>query len=216
MSRYSAGHSVAIEEVAKRLPGNTTRTVLRWMADAVEAGLVERVGSARATRYTLPVAVAHAERLLGPIGPTKNLPLPIEVVEVAQASLLVIISPPPVVVEITPSTSPTVRVSAVERAPVLTVGPSPTRPPAAPPWLSRVVAPDEHPDELLALRFFMDGPHAQRVGLEACWAQEVTSPLVLKLHRVAVDEAQRRGQAPPPLELVAGHTSSWFAVAVAG
>ena len=188
------------------------------MADAVEAGLVERVGSARATRYCLPVAVAQAER-------SNSQTFDHSLVEVAQAVEPKVRidphfqgepTPLPVVVEIAPHKPPTVRVAGVERAPVLTVGPPPTRAPAAPPWLSRVVAPDKHPDELLALRCLMDGPFAQRVGPETCWAQEVTSPLVLKLHRVAVDEAQRRGQAPPPVELVAGHTSSWFAVAVAG
>jgi hypothetical protein len=221
-ARYFAGHSVALDEVAKRLPGVSQRSVQVWLSDAVEAGLVERVGSARATRYTLPVAVAQAEPLEVKKFSRLNL-LTVErpAVEVAKSvsqltDLPVEPTLPPVVVEIAPSTSPTVRVATVERAPVLTVGPSPTRAPAAPPWLSRVVAPDEHPDELLALRFLMDGPFAQRVGLETCWAQEVTSPLVLKLHRVAVDEAKRRGQAPPPVELVAGHTASWFAVSVAG
>jgi len=197
--------AVGLEQIEKRLSGVCLRTARRWIAEAVDAGLVVRTGSARATRYSLASSLGHVapapavERIEAP----RPLPAPA----------------PAVVVRLTPATPPVVVVEQ-PRAPMsfARLAPPPVveeRPPA-PDWLRVAVSPERHPDELLCLRFFMAGPYASSLGLDRAWASDVTPGLVLKLHNAASTEAKRRGQPPPPVDIVAGHTSAWFAVAAAG
>lgn len=181
-ARFSPGGSVPLEELEKRLPGVSSRSLQVWLREAIDAGLVVRTGAARATRYALAA-----------VGP----------------------APAPAVVAVTvaPPSSPTVDVEPVRPLVAYTV---PEKPAPAPDWLRQAVAPERHPDEILRLKFLLAGPYAKSVGQANVWAAEVTPSLVPKLHTVSSIEAKRRGQPPPPIDVVARHTSAWFAVAAAG
>jgi len=220
------GAWVQLEEVEKRLPGVPRRTVLRWMADAVDAGLVARSGSARATRYALPgiaPAVVEAPASSPPrerkVATPAPAPLSLARVEPPRPAVVEVARPAapppppaPVVVTLSPSRSPVVE-PARPAAPPPRPTPRPavvaeTQPPAD--WLERVLAPDRHPDERLVLEFYLSGPHARSIGIPAAWEQE-TPPLVMKLHKLATTEAKRHGHPPPPVEVVARHTVAWYA-----
>ena len=210
---------VPLEDVEKRLPGVPRRTVLRWMADAIDAGLVLRLGAARATRYALaPPATA--------------------VVSISTAPMIEAPKPEPVVVRLDPPAPQApaarapmsmARIEIPKPAAVVPVPPPPPPPRPTPPppvvaeqpaeeWLERVLSPERYPSERFELECYLSGPHATRIGFPIAWAEE-TKPLVLKLHRVATAEARRQGQPPPPVDLVARHTVAWYAAtlsAVAG
>jgi hypothetical protein len=218
-ARYSSGGGVGLADVAERLPGVSPRSVQVWLSEAVDAGVVVRTGAARATRYLLAPVVE--EQVAYPAVATKSTqpqkPAPTEKPGATCPKVSEPRTLPLVAVRVEPTRSPTVEiVKRVETG--RTVQPRPVVAGAvqSPPWLEQAVAPQRHPDELLALRFFMDGGYAASVGHEIAWGREVSAPLVVKLHAAASVEAKRRGQPPPPVEIVAGHTVTWYANAVAG
>jgi hypothetical protein len=189
------------------------------MADAIDAGLVLRLGAARATRYALAppatavVSIATApmieapkpERVVvrldtpAPQAPAARAPMSMARIEIPKPAAVVPVPPPP------PPPRPTPPPPVVAEQP-------------AEEWLERVLSPERYPEERFELECYLGGPHAARIGFPIAWAEE-TKPLVLKLHRVATAEARRQGQPPPPVDLVARHTVAWYAAtlsAVAG
>jgi len=182
---------VSLEDIETRLPGVPRRTVLRWMAEAVDAGLVVRTGAARATRYEIAATSS-------PPGPAPARPLSMRPVSLPETAPATVSIPAPSTVA---TTSPQRLSVVVEQKP------------PEPKWLEDVLDPGRHRDELLAAECFMAGPWAHSIGLRTAWDAEISRPLVLKLHAVATSEAKRRGQPPPPIDVVAGHTVTWYAVA---
>jgi hypothetical protein len=55
-------YGATIAEVAEHLPKVPRRTLMRWLADAREAGAIIATGKTTATRYTLPEVPAAADR----------------------------------------------------------------------------------------------------------------------------------------------------------
>jgi hypothetical protein len=80
-----------------------------------------------------------------------------------------------------------------------------------PPWLAAELAPDRHPVTLSDVRWLHENA-CQTLEPWPAWAEQVTPVLVRHLYRKAAEVAELRGQPPPPIELVAGHTVSWHAV----
>ena len=78
-------------------------------------------------------------------------------------------------------------------------------------WLEPLLAPERNPITLSDVRWIHE-QHVQTLGSWPTWQRECTPPLVRHLHRIAAKEASSRGQPPPPLEMVAGHTVAWHAV----
>jgi hypothetical protein len=205
------GGSVPVDEVEKRLPGVSSRSVQVWLREAIDAGLVVRTGAARATRYGLagPAPAALA------VEPASSTPVVVTITPVAAP----VVEPARPLVAEKPAARPVVA-PAVEPKPLslARISPPPVvaeKPPASD-WLDVVLSPERHPDDVLSLRFYLDGPYANDVGQGNVWASDVTPGLVAKLHTTATAEAKRRGQPPPPIDLVARHTSAWFSVAAAG
>jgi hypothetical protein len=202
---------VPFEEIEKRLPDVSHRTAERWVSDAVDAGLVVRTGAARATRYGLAGPAPAAL----PVEPASSTPVVVTITPVAAP----VVEPARPLVAEKPAARPVVA-PAVEPKPLslARISPPPVvaeKPPASD-WLDVVLSPERHPDDVLSLRFYLDGPYANDVGQGNVWASDVTPGLVAKLHTTATAEAKRRGQPPPPIDLVARHTSAWFSVAAAG
>jgi hypothetical protein len=197
---------VPLEQVAGQLPEVDYRTVKRWVARAVEAGDLVRVGNGKAVRYWLAgratsvVATTSADAVAArKPEPAKRAPVSLAPLEVHAPGVVEL--PAPVARPPRPTPPP----------PVVAEQPGAD-------WLERVLAPNRHPDERLALEFYLSGPHAERIGVPVAW-QEETPPLVLKLHKVATAEAKRYGQPPPPVEIVARHTVAWYSAtmsAIAG
>jgi hypothetical protein len=78
-------------------------------------------------------------------------------------------------------------------------------------WLEPLLAPERNPITLSDVRWIHE-QHVQTLGSWPTWQRECTPPLVRHLHRIAAKEASSRGQPPPPLEMVAGHTVAWHAL----
>ena len=80
-----------------------------------------------------------------------------------------------------------------------------------PPWLAEELAPARNMVTLSDVQWLHE--HAcQTLEAWPAWNEQVTPVLVQHLYRKAVEVAEIRGQPPPPIELVAGHTVSWHAV----
>jgi len=213
----SVAVGATLEQIVERL-GVPVATARKWIARAVEAGQLVRSGCTTATRYVLAAEVevppAPPARLVvvepkvveqappvevpeppAPVPPVEEeVEVPVELVEhpVGQHDLD---EPPEVEV---PAIVPPATADDLDAVPEETWWP----------WLASAVDPDRFPREREDLRFIRAN-YAIRVGDLAAWNQSCTPELVPRLAEIAGREARRRGDRPPPVEVVARHTTAW-------
>ena len=198
-----------LEQIVVRLPGVPDRTLRRWIARAVEGGQLVRSGSTTATRYTL------AADVVPPVAPPAVSVVPLVEVPVLTTPPPSVVPPEPVIVleHLAPAPPPTPEPEPEpdeELVPTLTSTPDLDDLPEEEwwPWLAAAVDPSQFPREVEDLRF-QRANYAIRLGDLDSWNLACTPELVPKLAAVAEREARRRKVRPPPIEVVARHTTAW-------
>lgn len=207
---------VTLEQIVERLPGVPVATARKWIARAVERGQIVRSGRTWQTRYALAATVVPP---VAPPAASVVPPVEAPVVEPDDlAEVPVLTTPPPSVVPPEPvivlehlaPTPPPAPEPDEELVPMLTSTPDLDDVPEEQwwPWLAAAVDPAQFPREVEDLRF-QRANHAIRLGDLDSWNLECTPELVPKLAAVAEREARRRKVRPPPIEVVARHTTAW-------
>jgi hypothetical protein len=184
---------VTLEQLVEALPAVPYPTLRKWVARAVEAGELVREGSTTATRYRLPAAPGPA----------------LVVVEVMSA----VTTEGKTHIEVTPPdwVTDTKMQAAFRKHQAVPSPPIVAETAGEPPWLAAELAPSRNSVTLSDVRWLHEQA-CQTLEPWPAWAEQVTPVLVRHLHRKAAEVAELRGQPPPPIELVAGHTVSWHAV----